>query len=377
LKSKSVRPIVRIIGSPTSQESAEANQFLYERIYLELREEIRSGKYRKGDWFPPERALKDRFGTTHLTVRNALAKLVLEGYIERYSGKGTLVIYSRDRPPASRKGLRFPSAHLVFGRLDELTSHIIEALEARFRRLAMPVRLSLHGGDALLEGALYGQAAEAGSLVILEPSVSDMSILLGAEDLRNTIVVRGLREQARFPQAIVDDVKGAREAVRYLLDLGHRSVAFLSGEASFAVRQMRQGYEEVLDAAGLSSDASIAASAAPGVDAAAEACRHVLARVPECRAILCTSDEGAAGAIRTMADAGLVPGRDCSVIGYGNTRLAAGMGITSIDPWAPRLADIVISIVNDAMSRGTFPAEIYRSSPELKLRSSCSHNLQL
>ncbi|MFZ4618183.1 MAG: GntR family transcriptional regulator, partial [Rectinemataceae bacterium] len=70
------------------------NQYLYEKIYGELKKEILSGTYARGDWFPPERALKDRFGTTHLTVRNALAKLVLEGYIERYSGKGTSVIYA-------------------------------------------------------------------------------------------------------------------------------------------------------------------------------------------------------------------------------------------------------------------------------------------
>ena len=89
------------------QPPVEANRYLYEKIYAELKEEILSGKYRKGDWFPPERVLKSRFSTTHLTVRNALAKLVLEGYIERYSGKGTLVLYSQSRPPRRGASLRF------------------------------------------------------------------------------------------------------------------------------------------------------------------------------------------------------------------------------------------------------------------------------
>ena len=77
-------------GKPVMTQSA-GNSYLYEKIYLELKNEILAGTYAEGDWFPPERTLKDRFGTTHLTVRNALAKLVLEGYIERYSGKGTIV----------------------------------------------------------------------------------------------------------------------------------------------------------------------------------------------------------------------------------------------------------------------------------------------
>jgi DNA-binding GntR family transcriptional regulator len=48
------------------------------------------------------------FATTHLTVRNALAKLVQEGYIERFSGKGTLVIYSRSGLESNRPALRSP-----------------------------------------------------------------------------------------------------------------------------------------------------------------------------------------------------------------------------------------------------------------------------
>ena len=358
-----------------SQESAAPNQFLYEKIYLELREEIRSGKYRKGDWFPPERVLKDRFGTTHLTVRNALAKLVLEGYIERYSGKGTLVIYSRERPVPSQRRAHFPSAHLVLCCMDEISSAIFEALEREFRKLAMPLRISLHQGDPVLEGALYGQAVESGALVILEPAGFAQSILHSAPELRNTIVVRGMQEPPRCPQAVVDDVKGARDAIRYLGDLGHHSIALLCGEPSFATEQMRRGYGQERAAAGLPQEDRLLGSAAPGVDAAAEACQQILAKSPECRAILCTSDEGAAGAIRGMTNAGFIPGRDCSVIGYGNTRLAAGMGITSLDPGAKHLGEIVISIAQDVMTRGAFPTETYRSTPELKLRTSCSRNI--
>ena len=154
-----------------SQEPVDVNRYLYEQIYSELKEEILSGKYRKGDWFPPERVLKDRFNTTHLTVRNALAKLVLEGYIERYSGKGTLVIYSRERAPTAKKSLKFPYAHLMLAGLDEANARILELLEAQFRKIPLPVHFSSHNGDVLLEQSLYREAEEKGALVILEPPV--------------------------------------------------------------------------------------------------------------------------------------------------------------------------------------------------------------
>jgi len=362
-------------GTQMSQDPAESNQYLYERIYLELREEIRSGKYRKGDWFPPERVLKDRFATTHLTVRNALAKLVLEGYIERYSGKGTLVIYSRDNAVASQRGSHFVSGHLLLRHMDETNATILETLERQLRGLDLPLRISLHHDDALLEAALYGQAAGSGSLVILEPAASSQSILHKAAELQNTIVVRGLQDPPRCPQVIVDDVKGAREAVRYICDLGYRMISFVSGEPCFAAEQLRKGYEEGLAAEGLKLNVALQAGAAAGVDAAAESCRKILDKSPDCRAFLCATDEAAAGVMRCMSSAGFVPGRDCSVIGYGNSRLASGMGITSLDPGAEKIAETIMSIVRDMMARGSFPIETFKTSPDLKLRTTCSRNI--
>jgi DNA-binding LacI/PurR family transcriptional regulator len=340
----------------------------------ELRAEILTGIYAKGDWFPPERVLKDRFGTTHITIRSALAKLVQEGYIERYSGKGTLVIYSRDRPVASRRAPHFPFAQLLFAHMDETNAAILESLEEQLRSLDIPLRVSLHHNDVLLEAALYGRAVESGSLVILEPAGSARSIVQGEEELRNTIVVRGLQEPARCPQVIVDDVKGARDAVRYLQDLGHRSIAFLAGETSFAVDELRKGYEEEMAAGMLSIDPALMRTTAPGVGVATEACRQMLSRSPECRAFLCASDETAAGAIRALTSTGLAPGRDCSVIGYGNSRLALGMDMTSLDPGAWHLGEIVGAIALDMTARGIFGNETHRYSPELKIRATCGCN---
>ena len=76
MKQRAHRSTVPRNGSPMPQDPADP-RYLYEQIYSTLKDEILSGTYRKGDWFPPERVLKERFGTTHLTVRNALAKLLL------------------------------------------------------------------------------------------------------------------------------------------------------------------------------------------------------------------------------------------------------------------------------------------------------------
>ena len=353
-------------------EPVDVNRYLYEKIYSELKNDILSGTYKKGDWFPPERVLKDRFNTTHLTVRNALAKLVLEGFIERYSGKGTLVIYSRERTTPPRVSLRFPYAHLMFSGLDETNARILEALEEELRKVPLPVRFSCHRGDVLLEHSLYREADEAGALVIIEPTGSQDSLAHSGTPLRNTIVIRSADSSVQCPQVVVDDAGGARRAVHYLCDLGHSRIVLLAPAFSSASPGMRKGFVEELAARGVLPGTGTIESCAPGIEGGAIAARRTLEREPSCPAFLCASDETAAGALRSLRESGLHPGRDCSVIGCGNSRLAQGLGMTTIDPCLDRLAERVMTTAMEAMGRGSFADDVFLISPELRIRDTCT-----
>ncbi len=357
-----------------SQESVDINRYLYEQIYSELKAEILAGKYKKGDWFPPERVLKGRFNTTHLTVRNALAKLVLEGYIERYSGKGTLVIYSREPSPPVRKSLTFPCVHVILARIDEANAHIMETLEEQMRRVPLPVRFSCHRGDVLLERSMYRGAQESGALVILEPAGPLGALMSPGVPLRNTIVIRSADPRIPCPQVSVDDRDGGRKAVRYLLDLGHRRLVLLSSTFSPAGAGLQEGFEAELEARGMPPGTGMIESCAPGIDGAAPAVRRITAR-DTCRAFLCASDETAAGAIRALRESGSIPGSDCSVIGYGNTRLAQGMGLTTVDPGNERLAERVITIAIEGMNTGVLSSDQFKIPAELCIRESCGRQM--
>jgi DNA-binding LacI/PurR family transcriptional regulator len=360
-----------------AQPPAEINRYLYEKIYAELKEEILSGKYKKGDWFPPERVLKSRFNTTHLTVRNALAKLVLEGYIERYSGKGTVVLYSQSRPPRSRPPLRFAQAQLIIGSIDAANAQLLESLEEQLRRLSLPFRFACHHGSALVEQSLFTLAGEAGNtLIILEPVASESSLLHAGDPLPNTIVVRGQDERFAGPQVVSDDLRGAREAVKYLVDLGHREIALLSEGSSRAAARLEQGYTEELAAQGIGLDGTLITRSAGGIEAGTAACARVRAAHENCRAFLCASDETAAGALTCLRAQGLNPGQDCSVIGYGNTPLAQAIGLTSVDPGWSRVGEQVMATVTEAMARGSFPEGVFTVAPELKLRGSCARAIK-
>ncbi|MGO9309749.1 MAG: substrate-binding domain-containing protein [Spirochaetia bacterium] len=355
-----------------SQEPPDVNRYLYERIYSELKEEILSGKYRKGDWFPPERVLKDRFGTTHLTVRNALAKLVLEGYIERYSGKGTLVIYARERAVAARKSLRFPFAQLIFAGLDEANVRFLETLEAQLRKIPLPVHFSSHNGDLLIEQSLYREAEEKGALIILEPAGSLDSLIHSDLPLRNTILIRGDAAPVACAQVVADGASGAAMAVRYLRDLGHRTIAFFDTVPSSGNLALRQGFEAEQAARGAADGETVVESCALGSGGGRSAVPRALSRSQGCRAFFCASDELAAGAIRGLRDAGLSAGADCSVVGYGNTCLSEAIGLTTVEPGFDRMAECVVSLAREGMNRGALGRDVIRIPPELRIRESAA-----
>jgi GntR family transcriptional regulator len=67
----------------------------YYRLESHLRESIRSGALKPGDPVPPESQFCQQFAISRTTVRQALARLVFEGLIERHRGRGSFVAEPR------------------------------------------------------------------------------------------------------------------------------------------------------------------------------------------------------------------------------------------------------------------------------------------
>jgi GntR family transcriptional regulator len=70
-------------------------------LYVQLRDallrEVRDGGLRPGDRFPSETAIRDRFGVSRATVRQALADLEASGVIRKVQGIGSFVAVPKIR----------------------------------------------------------------------------------------------------------------------------------------------------------------------------------------------------------------------------------------------------------------------------------------
>jgi DNA-binding GntR family transcriptional regulator len=67
----------------------------YQRISESLKQQIAEGIYQPDTLLPSENELSAQFSTSRMTVRQALAELVREGYIDRRHGKGSIVRLGR------------------------------------------------------------------------------------------------------------------------------------------------------------------------------------------------------------------------------------------------------------------------------------------
>lgn len=135
--------------------------------------------------------------------------------------------------------------------------------------------------------------------------------------------------------AVVADVYcGCREAVRYLISLGHRRIAFLKGPSgSYATDERFRGFVEGMKEAGLEIPASYIRQAHCRTKDAAQATAQLLALDEPPTAIFAANDQMAIGALHATYSRGLRVPDDLSVMGIDNIDYASYTtpGLSTVD----------------------------------------------
>jgi LacI family repressor for deo operon, udp, cdd, tsx, nupC, and nupG len=133
----------------------------------------------------------------------------------------------------------------------------------------------------------------------------------------------------------IDDVDVGRTATEHLIELGHRSIAFVGGdpndELGFPVApDRRAGYESALRAAGVEPDPELAVPAEFTVDSGTRAWEALRLR-PQCpTAVLAASDEIAMGVLYAARQCGLRVPEDLSVVGVDDHDMARLFDLTTV-----------------------------------------------
>jgi GntR family transcriptional regulator of arabinose operon len=283
------------------------------RLSDELRQQILSGELQPGDRLPSITEFKARYGITKTTIEKVMGTLESEGMIERFHGKGMFVAPKRK----TSKTIGFVSSRTGKPDWSFYWSQVLEGLQegayaAGYDVLLINPDLSSSWPDKV-DGIVLHEVSEK---LIKSHSPKFINLVSNLSDA---------------PFVVADDFGGGYSAAKHLLELGHRSIAYIVDTCHRETQMRLAGYHAAL------ADFNVCPSSGwiryykevDGGDGykyrGAQEMADWLAtdwHDQGCTALICQNDLIAIGAMKALQEKGIRIPQDVSLVGYDGTTLA-------------------------------------------------------
>lgn len=139
------------------------------------------------------------------------------------------------------------------------------------------------------------------------------------------VLVSSHSDEYEIPSVEVDDEQAAYDAVKFLIDLGHKNIGMIgfNHDNSVSGPPRYKGFVRALTEMGLQQNIGKCKYASHRFEHAYQAAHELFTDYPELTAVFCVADEFAMGTISYLKDCNvLVPGQ-VSVIGFDNVRMSS------------------------------------------------------
>lgn len=214
--------------------------------------------------------------------------------------------------------------------------HVIDGAERELRAHNFDVLLHTFNLDAddrrnPLDPQVFARRVDG---ILVVGTVLEPRELAQLEALEVPLVFIGPGPPGHY-RVFVDDEAAISAAVTHLLDLGHRTIAHISGmsqerpEWSPPVRR-REAFLKMAASHGLELAPSLYATGNFSTASGKAAMAKILAERPDATAFVIDSDEMAFGALSATAEAGVKVPEDVSVISIDGIEVGALLGLTTL-----------------------------------------------
>jgi LacI family transcriptional regulator len=235
--------------------------------------------------------------------------------------------YARNRAAAALRSGRSGLIDLVVVTLDSAYHlEIIRGVEERLESTGFRMALSATHGQAQGERQWLAKVIDGstdGAILVLADGHAAHLERLRQRGIPFVVVDHRGELGSDTPSVGATNWAGGRAATEYLLTLGHRRVAIISGTAALGCSQERlSGYRAALEAAGLPVDPSLCRQGDFRYeDGYREAC--ALLDLPEPpTAIFAGNDMQAVGALNALRARGISVPADMSIVGFDDVEIA-------------------------------------------------------
>lgn len=232
-------------------------------------------------------------------------------------------------PDSMAQGLRTRTTHL-FGLIISATTNPI------FARVVMAIEERAHelGYDVIVAHSLNNKEREEkiirrflsrrvdGLFIVPVYRMEPKSAIYDELLKRGTpTILLGHRAPfcSQFANVETDDLQASYLATTHLLQLGHKRIAFLTGNSVSPSAQERfEGYKRALREANIELDDRLIFQAGATIEEGEKAALQMLNEAPQVTAVQAVNDLVAIGAANTFLNQGLKIPQDLSIIGFGN-----------------------------------------------------------
>jgi len=280
---------------------------------------IRQQNLRVGDPILSQNQFAEMLGTSAVTVHKALRELSEEGVVRRQKGLGTFVGPAGD----GRKRLRelclvLPGANLDRPEVNPdywpYVQHLYrEILEAVSDEWSFSTRVVAEDADpAEVAGSFARYDA-----VLMHYSQVPTRLIRHLVTRRIAPVIKLGTPGEQWPCLTVDHepIPGVRAAVAFLVEHGYRRIGFIGSEQWWGTLHF-QGYQQGLEAFGLSVDASRVVRVGETRREGFRGAAVLLSRGMPCDAVYVDADIRALGVIDCLSQEGVRVPEDVGVMGY-------------------------------------------------------------
>ena len=289
------------------------------RIAAELRRRMQSGALKPRERLSSQKDLAAEFGVCQATIQRSLKELERDGLIWTRPGLGRFVAEDARQEPTRMLGI-------VLYELEHLGHPVIT------QRLDGIKDVAVEAGYSLTVYALNGNASPPDNRTLLEGRGLDGAIIIAQEappgmarELGADTPVVWMDRPSDLGETVtvsLDYLGGGFKAASHVLNLGHARIALLAPVDRYHVgREQYEGVRLAVQSTGLDLDAALAAVAVGDFteDEGRRSALQVLRGDSPPTALICGSDEIAAGALAAVAELGLdVPG-DVSLVAWNDT----------------------------------------------------------
>jgi DNA-binding LacI/PurR family transcriptional regulator len=196
-----------------------------------------------------------------------------------------------------------------------------------------------------------------------------------ADGLPVVIVDEPIAGLPPVPTVVMDDYAGGYQATSYLVALGHRRIAFVSGPAELgSVQERYRGYCDALSVGGLDASSQVRLAGQFTEQFGMSALPHLLATAEPPTAAFVASDYIALGVISAAETHGIRVPEDLSIVGFDDIRFAQYVRprLTTIRSPVDRLAATGVELLFERLHDPQAPARYQVLSVELVIRESAA-----